>query len=342
MSSKGVSSPSTQPSMARESPSMGGLPNMEEEEDFFKFSSDDCSVGSGLSGEETDDASENESYQNNEYSQYTEIKEQMYQDKLSHLKRQLTQLSELTHPDWSRRMKRLDQAYKERMRINSVVKELELEMVEHDYLTEKKNAAREFEEKKVYLKEQLIVQLEDKQKMIELERTSMELTGDSMELKPIITRKLRRRANEPGSNGNGYSRYGPGEKRRKIQPGGLSYLLDDKDVDDDLRIINKTLTQGSKSSATPPHPGSGSGSSSSPSFARDARIEDGKLFYEKRWFMRGQTIYVEGKDGSSYGATISAIGSDAIWVRKAEDSSKVSIYLSQLNKGKFYLKRRAQ
>ena len=58
----------------------------------------------------------------------------------------------------------------------------------------------------VYLKEQLIVQLEDKQRMIENERTSMELTGDSMELKPVITRKLRRRANEP-TNGNGYSRY---------------------------------------------------------------------------------------------------------------------------------------
>ena len=35
----------------------------------------------GLSGEETDDASENECYQNTEYSQYTEIKEQMYQVK---------------------------------------------------------------------------------------------------------------------------------------------------------------------------------------------------------------------------------------------------------------------
>ena len=33
----------------------------------------------GLSGEETDDASEGECYQNTEYSQYTEIKEQMYQ-----------------------------------------------------------------------------------------------------------------------------------------------------------------------------------------------------------------------------------------------------------------------
>ena len=142
--------------------------------------------------------------------------------------------------------------------------------------------------------------------------------------------------------------------------GGLQ--LEDRDVEDDLKIINKTLAQGPKNSAISPHPASGSGSSSSPSFARDARIEDGKLFYEKRWFRRGQTIYVEGKDGTSYGATISAIGSDAIWVRRVEDNSKVgkmspvmksylfylfsftqvSIYLSQLNKGKFYLKRRAQ
>ena len=33
--------------------------------------------------------------------------------------------------------------------------------------------------------------------MIETERHNMELTGDSMDLKPISTRKLRRRANEP-------------------------------------------------------------------------------------------------------------------------------------------------
>ena len=72
---------------------MGGLPAMEDEEDFFKFSSDECRWNflwlklnspnlcsdTGLSGEETDDASEGECYQNTEYSQYTEIKEQMYQ-----------------------------------------------------------------------------------------------------------------------------------------------------------------------------------------------------------------------------------------------------------------------
>ena len=46
-------------------------------------------------------------------------------------------------------MKKLDQQFKERMRINAVVKELELEMAEQDYQNEKRNAAKEFEEKKV-------------------------------------------------------------------------------------------------------------------------------------------------------------------------------------------------
>ena len=122
------------------------------------------------------------------------------------------------------------------MRINSVVRELELEMTEQDYVSEKKAAVREFEEKKVYLKEQLIAELEDKQKMIEQERTSMELTGDSMELKPINTRKLRRRGNEPTE-----ARTYPGDKRRKQTQATLTYLLDETDINEDLKIINKTL-----------------------------------------------------------------------------------------------------
>ena len=46
----------------------------------------------------------------------------------------------------------MDQQHKERMRINAVVKELELEMAEQDYQNEKRNAAKEFEEKKVKIR----------------------------------------------------------------------------------------------------------------------------------------------------------------------------------------------
>merc|ERR1719350_2151154 len=194
----------------------------------------------------------------------------------------------------------------------------------------------EFEDQKVYLKDQLIAELEEKQKLIEAERHNMELTGDSMEMKPITTRKLRRRANEPSGTGT----YGTGEKRRKpMQLSSLTYLLEDSEVIDDLKIINKNKAFSmnkthSQSSST------GSTGGSSPSYHRDTRIEDGKLFYEKRWFRRGQSVQVEPKSGEKFAALISAIGTEAIWVRRTSDSSKIRIYLTQLTKGKYVLKRR--
>ena len=282
-----------------------------EEPDLGGTYSSESELGALTEGEETDDASESESYNHQEMAQFTEMKEQMYRDKLNHLKKQLQQLSEGNHPELLKRIKRLDNQLKERLFINTVIKELELEMAEQDFLLEKKNVVKEFDEKKVYLKEQLLSELEEKQKQIDIERTSMELTGDSLELKPVTTRKLRRRANEGLGNslcGNGYK-----EKRRKQAPPTLKTLLDDKDIEDDLKIINKTLSLSATSSSIKKDLDSVSLRSSTPTFARDARIEDGKLFYERRWFRRGQTVWVETKEGS-YGATISAIGTEAIWV----------------------------
>ena len=130
---------------------------------YDEFSSE-SELGQLSEGEETDDASESESYNHQEIAQYTEMKEQIYQDKINNLKKQLQQLSEGNHPEWLKRLKRLDNQLKERLFINTVIKELELEMAEQDFLSEEKNVKKEFEEKKVYLKEQLLSELEEKQK----------------------------------------------------------------------------------------------------------------------------------------------------------------------------------
>ena len=74
---------------------------------------------------------------------------------------------------------------------------------------------------------------------------------------------------------------------------------------------------------------------------REVRIENGKLFYEKRWFRRGQTVHVEAAAEATYEAVISAVGNEAIWVRRQEDSTKQKICITQLTKGKILLKRRA-
>merc|ERR1719367_1704287 len=180
--------------------------------------------------------------------EFTEMKEQMYQVKLSHLKRQLELLNEGKLPEYIRRFRRLETTYRERMRISEVIYDLEVDMVEQDYINEKRSAAREFEEQKVSLRDQLISELEDKQRMIETERHNMELTGDSMELKPIITRKLRTRPNERSHGNNGYGdKRGRGMETTRgaaagKQPGNvnnLNYLLQDQEINEDLKIINK-------------------------------------------------------------------------------------------------------
>lgn len=67
--------------------------------------------------------------------------------------------------------------------------------------------------------------------MVENERFSLELTNDSTEIKPTVTRKLRRRPNDP---------VPVVEKRRKPTTGQLLiYLLDDKDIDSDLKTIHR-------------------------------------------------------------------------------------------------------
>uniref|UniRef100_A0A672I9V0 Sin3 histone deacetylase corepressor complex component SDS3 n=1 Tax=Salarias fasciatus TaxID=181472 RepID=A0A672I9V0_SALFA len=113
---------------------------------------DDRSFRGRDSEEDTEDASETDLAKHDD-DDYVEIKEQMYQDKLASLKRQLQQLQEGTLQEYQKRMKKLDQQYKERLRNAG---EYTTEQVERNYIKEKKAAVKEFDDKKVELKENLI------------------------------------------------------------------------------------------------------------------------------------------------------------------------------------------
>nr|XP_026489991.1 sin3 histone deacetylase corepressor complex component SDS3 isoform X2 [Vanessa tameamea] len=177
------------------------------------------------SDEDTEEASETDIPNNDEP---LEIKEQMYQDKLVNLKKQLQQLEENIHPEFLRRVKRLEHQLHERLRLNRIYKDHMYEVVEREYIAEQKAAAKEFEEKKIELRENLLNDFEEKRKLIESERHSMELNGDSIEVKPPMKRILRRRANEPAP---------APEKRRKPLATTLTFQLDERDIDADLRAI---------------------------------------------------------------------------------------------------------
>ncbi|XP_026747710.1 sin3 histone deacetylase corepressor complex component SDS3 isoform X1 [Trichoplusia ni] len=300
------------------------------------------------SDEDTEEASETDIPNNDEP---LEVKEQfqtfrLYQDKLANLKKQLQQLEDGIHPEFLRRVKRLEHQLHERLRLNKIYREHMYDVVEKEYISEKKAAAKEFEEKKIELRENLLNDFEDKRKMIENERHSMELNGDSMEVKPVMKRILRRRANEPAP---------APEKRRKPLATTLTFQLDERDIDADLRAIARHsppprhapahhAAHATHAAQPRKHLNSSSHSGESPvregGETTETRVEDGKLLYERRWYHRGQSVSVEGRDLPKFPGHIHAITDEAIWVKKT-NLERVRIYISQLARGKVTLKRRA-
>ncbi|XP_050070809.1 sin3 histone deacetylase corepressor complex component SDS3-like [Anopheles maculipalpis] len=333
-------------------------------------------------GEDTDDASETEllSGMNNEPSvdERMEIREQMYREKRANLFGQLQLCKERKHPEYLKIVDRLQNELNDRLLLNEVERDYLMECAERECVQEKAAAEKEYEEKKAELIENLIADLEDQKKTIEQEFATMELTGDSVDVKPKVTRKLRRRPNEP---------LPVPEKRRKPTPNQIVFLLDDKEIEHDLKLIARgkpisanrathhptnegasgssssssavnaqnrsggsvnSVSNASDQNGTPQdgYGGGPSGLASSSSQAcqqplTDTRIEDGKLWYERRWFHRGQPVHVEGRDISRFSANISAIGIEAICVKKTSDGQKVRICLSHLRRGKVSIKRRA-
>lgn len=73
----------------------------------------------------------------------------MYQHKLANLKKQLDELHQLTHPDYVRKLKKIDFSYKDRLRLNEIYRDYLKDCVERDYVLEIKAAEKEYEEKKV-------------------------------------------------------------------------------------------------------------------------------------------------------------------------------------------------
>ncbi|XP_075540996.1 sin3 histone deacetylase corepressor complex component SDS3 isoform X4 [Dermacentor variabilis] len=267
---------------------------------------------------------------------YFRLPAQMYRDKLATLKKQLAQLKDDTHPEYVKRLRKIEQLYQERLFMNEVFQCHEIERVEREYIHEKKAAAREFEEKKIDLRESLIMELEEKRRMVESERSTIELTGgsslpwcaDSMEVKSVTTRKLRRRPNDP---------LPMPEKRRKTSPTQLNFLLDDGEILDDLKMLNKGKTPSLNKRLDFEE----YGNVDHGSHAIEARIEDGKLFYERKCYQRGQSVCVDSKDMGRFFGVISAVGTSELWVKKTSDSGKVKIHLSQLLKGKVILRRKS-
>ncbi|CAI7993023.1 Sin3 histone deacetylase corepressor complex component SDS3 [Geodia barretti] len=145
---------------------------------------------------------------------------------------------------------------------------------------------------------------QDKKRAYENYRHTAELsTGgglDSFEPKTMVTRKLRRRHYEP---------LPMPEKRRKLAPlSSLVYVLDEHEVDDDLKVIFKGKITANPKLLTSPVPVAKNDGGA----VYEARIEDGKLYYENRAFHKGQHIFIDSKEHGQESGIISSVGQSEV------------------------------
>lgn len=210
---------------------------------------------------------------------------------------------------------------------------MEMDQIEAEYRNEMDRAQTEYDDGVFQLRVNLLHEWEEKKKNLELEKQSLELLSDTVEIKPIATRKLRRRPNDPVPQSS--------DKRKKITPGQVNTLLDEKQIAEDLKLLNKL----SGNYKTKPHQYSqltGNAGFSDHGHLFDARIDEGKLYYDKKCFQRAQNVFVETKEGGRVPGIITAISNQDVWVKKQTDPNKMRINIIHLQKGKYILRKRSQ
>ncbi|GBN37445.1 Sin3 histone deacetylase corepressor complex component SDS3 [Araneus ventricosus] len=219
---------------------------------------------------DTEDASETARI--NDEEAYSEIKDQIYRDKSADLKNQLKQLENRTHPLYVKGVKLLKEEYVERQFKNEIFYAVEVERIKREHEIERETAYNEFDQKEKELKENLIADLEEKRKIIEAERDSMDVTTDTMDILQNPIRKLRRRAKDTSP--------APEPKRRKTSISQqLKFQLTEDEINEDLRKINEVSAERSSKVND-----NSEESSSEISNSSDIRVENGKLYYEKYWY----------------------------------------------------------
>ncbi|XP_065889685.1 sin3 histone deacetylase corepressor complex component SDS3-like [Dysidea avara] len=248
-------------------------------------------------------------------------------EKIKALKQQLVALEQGTHSQYLSELEQQATSKRHRIFIAECFKQYETLCAQSEYETECEAAQEEFKVKEAELKECLIADLLDKRRHAELEKNTMEVGGDVLEPKPVSTRKLRRRANDPIPV--------PEKRRKAVTLSSLMYLLDDQEIDEDLRTIYKARNPLTAKNVASPTVNSDGTS------VFEARIEDGKLFYDKRWFHKNQMVFIESKEHGQESGVITSFGTNEVWIKRLPDNYKLKVYLSQLVKGKYTMKRRS-
>jgi len=287
--------------------------------------------------EDTEDASETDMATLEE--EISVMKEKMCQEKIKEVKLKIEELHAKTLPEYVKSLEELKKQRDDWIRMAYAFKAYEEREIDKEFEREKKMARHELELKRSELKEVLVSELSEKKRLIESERSALDLTGSvssllPMEVKPIVTRKLRRRPNDPPQIT---------EKKKKTPSAQLSFLLNEEQILSDLKKLNKHCKSPQDDKAAIIKAAIKPEKCDPADFpdGSDAKTKDDKLYFNKEWYQAGDTIYLNSRDGERFNAQIHSItNTKEIWIKKLNEGTRLKIYVGHLQRGKYAIERR--
>uniref|UniRef100_A0A2K5S4Z4 Breast cancer metastasis-suppressor 1-like protein n=1 Tax=Cebus imitator TaxID=2715852 RepID=A0A2K5S4Z4_CEBIM len=242
--------------------------------------------------------------------QLTDLKDQLYKERLSQVDAKLQEVIAGKAPEYLEPLATLQ----ENMQIRTKVRELCSESVKNKYECEIQASRRHCESEKLLLGDTVQRELEEKIRRLEEDRHSIDITSGlwNDELQPRKKRK------DP---------FSPDTKKPVVVSGPyVVYKLQDLDILEDWTTIRKAMaTLGPHRVKTEPPV-------KLEKHLHSTRSEEGRLYYDGEGYICGQTIYE-----CPTSAVITTINHDEVWFKRP-DGNKSKLYISQLQKGKCSIK----
>ncbi|XP_051724866.1 breast cancer metastasis-suppressor 1-like protein-A [Ctenopharyngodon idella] len=253
--------------------------------------------------------------------QFTDLKDQLYKERLSQVDAKLQEVMSGKAPEYLEPLATLQENMQVRTKVAGIYRELCLESVKNKYDCETQAALQHWESEKLLLFDTVQSELEEKIRRLEEDRHSIDITSE------LWNDELQSRKNKKKDP------FSPDKKKKPVVVSGpyIVYMLQDLDILEDWTAIRKAMA------TLGPHRVKTDVSSKSDKHQHNARSEDGRLFYDGEWYSRGQAICIDKKDEYPTSAIITTINHDEVWFKRV-DGSKSKLYISQLQKGKYTIK----
>ncbi|KYO37255.1 PREDICTED: breast cancer metastasis-suppressor 1-like protein isoform X1 [Crocodylus porosus] len=251
--------------------------------------------------------------------QFTDLKDQLYKERLSQVDAKLQEVIAGKAPEYLEPLAALQENMQIRTKVAGIYRELCLESVKNKYECEIQASRQHCESEKLLLYDTVQSELEEKIRRLEEDRHSIDITSELWN-DELQSRKKRK---DP---------FSPDKKKPVVVSGPyIVYMLQDLDILEDWTTIRKAMA------TLGPHRVKSEPPVKLEKHMHSARSEEGRLYYDGEWYGRGQTICIDKKDECPASAIITTINHDEVWFKRP-DGSKSKLYISQLQKGKYSIK----